>query len=104
VSSYKSREDGYYRKEPKAKADKYLKQQQDTPGRSRRKEEARLREGRHPHPDDSGKEDGLQPKVTRAPEGTKSKQSEKNKTKRPDRDQEGANDGKESKMAENEVK
>nr|XP_020027136.1 RNA-binding protein 20 isoform X4 [Castor canadensis] len=103
VSSYKSREDGYYRKEPKAKADKYLKQQQDTPGRSRRKEEARLREGRHPHPDDSGKEDGLQPKVTRAPEGTKSKQSEKNKTKRPDRDQEGANDGKESKMAENEA-
>lgn len=103
ASSYKSREDGgYYRKEPKAKSDKYLKQQ-DTPGRSRRKEEARLREGRHPHPDDSGKEDGLGPKVTRAPEGAASKQSEKNKTKRPDRDQEAADDGKESKMAENEV-
>ncbi|XP_048194235.1 LOW QUALITY PROTEIN: RNA-binding protein 20 [Perognathus longimembris pacificus] len=103
VSGYKSREDGYYRKEPKAKLDKYLKQQQDAPGRSRRKEEARLREGRHPHPDDSGKEEELQPKVTRTPEGTKSKQSEKTKSKRPDRDQEGADDRKESKVAETEA-
>ncbi|KAK2098989.1 RNA-binding protein 20 [Saguinus oedipus] len=102
-SSYKSREDGYYRKEPKAKSDKYLKQQQDALGRSRRKDEARLRESRHPHPDDSGKEEGLGPKVTRAPEGVKSKQNEKNKTKRPDRDQEGADDRKENTMAENEV-
>ncbi|EHB09723.1 Putative RNA-binding protein 20, partial [Heterocephalus glaber] len=102
VSSYKCREDGYYRKEPKTKLEKYLKQQ-DVPGRSRRKEEARLRESRHPHPSDSGKEDGLGPKVTRTPEGTKSKQSEKNKTKRPDRDQEGADDRKESKVAENEA-
>ncbi|KAM5139359.1 RNA-binding protein 20 isoform 2-T2 [Callospermophilus lateralis] len=101
ASSYKSREEGHYRKEPKAKLDKYLKQQ-DAPGRSRRKEEARLRESRHLHPDDSGKEDGLGPKVTRAPEGAASKQSEKNKTKRADRDQEGADGGKESKMAENE--
>nr|XP_026244956.1 RNA-binding protein 20 isoform X1 [Urocitellus parryii] len=101
ASSYKSREEGHYRKEPKAKSDKYLKQQ-DAPGRSRRKEEARLRESRHLHPDDSGKEDGLGPKVTRAPEGAASKQSEKNKTKRADRDQEGADDGKESRMAESE--
>ncbi|XP_004631640.2 RNA-binding protein 20 [Octodon degus] len=100
--SYKSREDGYYRKEPKTKTEKYLKQQ-DGPGKSRRKEEARLRESRHPHPDDSGKEDGLGPKVTRTPEDTKSKQSEKNKTKRPDRDQEGADDRKEKKTAENEA-
>uniref|UniRef100_A0A8C2UJN0 RNA-binding protein 20 n=1 Tax=Chinchilla lanigera TaxID=34839 RepID=A0A8C2UJN0_CHILA len=100
--SYRCREDGYYRKEPKTKPEKYLKQQ-DGPGRPRRKEEARLRESRHPHPDDSGKEDGLGPKVTRTPEGTKSKQSEKNKTKRPDRDQEGADDRKERKMAENEA-
>ncbi|KAM5271567.1 RNA-binding protein 20 [Ctenodactylus gundi] len=100
--TYKSREDGYYRKEPKAKLDKYLKLQQDAFGRSRRKEEARLRESRHAHPDVSGKEDGLGPKVTRAPEGTKSKQSEKNKAKRPGRDQEGAGDRKESRMAENE--
>ncbi|ELK04960.1 Putative RNA-binding protein 20 [Pteropus alecto] len=103
ASGYKSREDGYYRKEPKGKPDKYLKQQQDAPGRSRRKEEARLRESRHPHLDDAGKEDGLEPKVTRAPESTKSKQSEKNRTKRPDRDQEGADDRKESRMAENEA-
>ncbi|XP_008844581.1 RNA-binding protein 20, partial [Nannospalax galili] len=100
VSSYKGREDCYYRKEPKAKTDKYLKQQQDAPGRSRKKEEARPRESRHSHPEDSGKEDGLEPKVTRAPEGNKSKQSEKNKTKRPDRDQEGADDKKESKLAD----
>ncbi|EPQ12881.1 Putative RNA-binding protein 20 [Myotis brandtii] len=100
ASSYKSREDGYYRKEPKGKSDKYLKQQQD--GRSRRKDEARLRESRHPHLDDTVKEDGLEPRVTRAPESTKSKQSEKTRTKRPDKDQEGAEDRKESRMAENE--
>lgn len=103
VSSYKGREDGYYRKEPKAKLDKYLKQQQDVPGRSRRKEEARLREGRHPHPEDTGKEEELDPKITRAPEGAKSKQSEKSKTRRPDRDQEGADDKKESRTAKNEA-
>ncbi|XP_076982121.1 RNA-binding protein 20 [Tamandua tetradactyla] len=103
ASSHKSREDGYYRKEPKAKADKYLKQQQDAPGRSRRKDETRLRESRHLHPEDSGKDDGLEPKVTRTPENTKSKPSEKNKTKRPERDQEGADDRKENKMAENEA-
>ncbi|XP_047616935.1 RNA-binding protein 20 isoform X3 [Phacochoerus africanus] len=97
VSGYKSREDGYYRKEPKGKSDKYLKQQQEAPGRSRRKDEARLRDGRHPYPDDSGREDGLEAK------GTKSKQSEKNRTKRPDRDQEGADDRKESRMAESEA-
>ncbi|CAD7686473.1 unnamed protein product [Nyctereutes procyonoides] len=103
ASGYKSREDGYYRKEPKGKSDKYVKQQQDAPGRSRRKEEARLRESRHPHPEDSGKEDGLEPKVPSTPESTKSKQNEKNRTKRPDRDQEGADDRKESGMAGNEA-
>ena len=94
---YKSREDGYHRKESKGKSDKYPKPQQDAPARSRRKDEARLRGGRHPHADDSGREDGLEPK------GTKSKQSEKNRAKRPDRDQEGADDRKE-RMAENEVR
>ncbi|XP_007939795.1 RNA-binding protein 20 [Orycteropus afer afer] len=104
LSSYKSREDSYYRKEPKAKLDKYSKQQQDASGRSRRKDEVRLRESRHPHPEDLGKEDGLEPKVTRAPANTKAKQSERNKTKKPGRDQEGADDRKESKMAENEAR
>lgn len=103
ASGYKSREDGHYRKEPKGKSDKYPKPQQDPPGRNKRKEEARLRESRHPHHDSAGKEDGLEPKVSRAPENAKSKQSEKNRTKRPDKDQEGADDRKESGMAENEV-
>ncbi|XP_059254532.1 RNA-binding protein 20 [Mustela nigripes] len=104
ASGYKSREEGYYRKEPKAKSDKYVKQQQqDALGRSRRREEARLRESRHPHPEDSGKEDGLEPKVTGAPESTRSKPSEKNRTKRPDRDPEGAGDRRESRMAGNEA-
>ncbi|XP_039106660.1 RNA-binding protein 20 isoform X2 [Hyaena hyaena] len=103
TSGYKSREDSYYRKEPKGKPDKYVKQQQEGPGRSRRKEEARLRDTRHPYPEDSGKEDGLEPKVTRAPESVKSKQSEKNRTKRPDRDQEGADDRQESSVAGNEA-
>lgn len=103
LSSYKGRDDGYYRKEPKAKLDKHPKQQQEVPGRSRRKEEARLRETRPPHPEDSGKGDELEPKVTRAPVGAKSKQSEKSRAKRPDRDQEGADDRRESRTAENEV-
>ncbi|XP_006880231.1 PREDICTED: RNA-binding protein 20 [Elephantulus edwardii] len=101
VSGYKGREDGYYRKEPKAKLDKYLKQ--DAAGRSRRKDEARLRESRHPHPEDLSKEDGPEPRATRSPERTKAKQSEKNKTKRPCQDQEGADDRRETKMAENEA-
>ncbi|XP_006995193.1 RNA-binding protein 20 isoform X2 [Peromyscus maniculatus bairdii] len=103
LSSYKGREDGYYRKEPKAKLDKHPKQQQEIPGRSRRKDEARPRETRHPPPEDSGKEDELELKITRAPEGAKSKQSEKSKAKRPDRDQGGADDKKESRTAENEA-
>lgn len=101
LSSYKGREDGYYRKDAKAKLDKYPKQ--EVPGRSRRKDEARLRETRHPHPEDSGKDDELEPKITKAPEDGKSKQSEKSKTRRPDRDQGGADDTKESRTAENEV-
>ncbi|XP_060027317.1 RNA-binding protein 20 isoform X2 [Erinaceus europaeus] len=92
---YKSREDSYYRKESKGKLDKYLKQ--DVPGRSRRKDEARLRESRHLHPDDSGKEDGLELRIARA------KQSEKNRARKPDRDQEGAGDVKESRTAKNEA-
>ncbi|XP_035298951.1 RNA-binding protein 20 isoform X3 [Cricetulus griseus] len=101
LSSYKGREDGYYRKDAKAKLDKYPKQ--EVPGRSRRKDEARLRETRHPHPEDSGKDDELEPKITKAPEDGKSKQSEKSKTRRPDRDQGGADDTKESRTAENEA-
>nr|XP_015091446.1 RNA-binding protein 20 isoform X3 [Vicugna pacos] len=102
-SGYKSREDGYYRKEAKGKSDKYVKQPQDAPGRSRRKDEARLRESRHPHPEDSGREDGPELKGTRPPESTKSKQSERNRTKRPERDQEGADDRKENRTAEDEA-
>lgn len=101
---YKSREDSYHRKEPKGKSDKHPKQQQDGPGKSRRKDEARLRESRHPHPDDPGREDGPEPKVMRAPESSKAKQSEKNRTQRPDRDQEGADDRKDSRTTENEVR
>ncbi|KAK2496582.1 hypothetical protein MC885_003772 [Smutsia gigantea] len=100
---YKSREDSYHRKEPKGKSDKYPKQQQDGPGKSRRKDEGRLRESRQPHPDDSGREDGPEPKVMRAPENPRAKQSEKNRTKRPDRDQEGTDDRKDSRTTENEV-
>ncbi|XP_073096537.1 RNA-binding protein 20 isoform X2 [Manis javanica] len=100
---YKSREDSYHRKEPKGKSDKHPKQQQDGPGKSRRKDEARLRESRHPHPDDPGREDGPEPKVMRAPESSKAKQSEKNRTQRPDRDQEGADDRKDSRTTENEA-
>ncbi|XP_012578856.1 PREDICTED: RNA-binding protein 20 [Condylura cristata] len=102
AAGYKSREDGYYRKEPKGKSDKYLKQQ-EAPGRSRRKDEARLRDSRHLHPDYVGKEDGLEPKVTRALESARPKPSEKTRTRRPDRDQEGADDRRESRTVENEA-
>lgn len=67
-------------------------------GRSRKKDEARLRGRQAPlHRLDLGREDGLEPK------GTKSRASEKNRAKRPDRDQEGADDRKE-RIAENEVR
>lgn len=100
---YKGREDGYYRKEPKGKSDKHLKQPQDFPGRSRRKDEARPWESRHLHPEDNCKEDGQEAKGTRAPEGPRSKQNEKSRTKRPDRDQEVADERKEIRVAKNEV-
>ncbi|XP_004612029.2 RNA-binding protein 20 isoform X1 [Sorex araneus] len=99
---YKGREDGYYRKEPKGKSDKYLKPQ-DVPGRSRRKDEARPRESRQPYPEDACKEDGLDAKGSRAPEGARCKQNEKSRAKRPDRDQEGAEERKESRLGRREA-
>uniref|UniRef100_A0A6I8N6P5 RNA-binding protein 20 n=1 Tax=Ornithorhynchus anatinus TaxID=9258 RepID=A0A6I8N6P5_ORNAN len=102
LSGYKSREDDYYRKESKQKADKYLKQQQDALVKSRRKEESRLRESRHAHCEDSGKEESEQ-KAHRTSESSKQKQSEKNKTKKLDRDQEVAAYLKESEVAKREL-
>ncbi|KAG8517403.1 RNA-binding protein 20 [Galemys pyrenaicus] len=95
-AGYKSREDGCYRKEPRGKSDKYLKQQ-DAPGRSRRKDEARLRDSRHLYPDDVGRGDGLEL------EGPKSKQSERTRAKRPGREQGGADTRREGTTAENEA-
>ncbi|XP_007479091.1 RNA-binding protein 20 isoform X2 [Monodelphis domestica] len=97
-SSYKGREDGYYRKDPKLKPDRYLKQQQDSPVKSKKKEEIRLRE-RYPYCEDSGKGDVLEPKDNRTSENAKVKQSEKNKATKPDRSQEKDADTEENKAA-----
>ncbi|XP_072478265.1 RNA-binding protein 20 [Notamacropus eugenii] len=102
LSGYKGREDGYYRKDPKLKPDRYLKQQQDSPVKSKKKEETRLRE-RYTHCEDSGKEDILEPKDSRISENAKAKQSEKNKTTKPDRNQEGEMDTKENTVEEIEL-
>uniref|UniRef100_A0A8C6ZNV5 RNA binding motif protein 20 n=1 Tax=Nothoprocta perdicaria TaxID=30464 RepID=A0A8C6ZNV5_NOTPE len=108
LSGYKSREDDYYRKTSKTKSDKFPRQQQELPGRSKRKEETKSRERRHSHGEDGPREEAAEPRHGRAPEGSRQKLPERSKAKRADRDQEeGAaaegSDAKEARPSENEV-
>ncbi|KFW82973.1 RNA-binding protein 20, partial [Manacus vitellinus] len=75
LSGYKNREDDYYRKSSKSKSDKFQRQQQDVPGRSKRKEEAKLRERRHSYSDDAAREEVAEQKHGKASEGSRQKQS-----------------------------
>ncbi|XP_064519354.1 RNA-binding protein 20 isoform X4 [Pseudopipra pipra] len=107
LSGYKNREDDYYRKSSKSKSDKFQRQQQDVPGRSKRKEEAKLRERRHSYSDDTAREEVAEQKHGKASEGSRQKQSEKNKVKKAEKDQEEdataeSSDVKETKPPENE--
>ncbi|XP_051656407.1 RNA-binding protein 20 isoform X3 [Manacus candei] len=107
LSGYKNREDDYYRKSSKSKSDKFQRQQQDVPGRSKRKEEAKLRERRHSYSDDAAREEVAEQKHGKASEGSRQKQSEKNKVKKAEKDQEEdataeGSDVKETKPPENE--
>ncbi|XP_027503833.1 RNA-binding protein 20 isoform X3 [Corapipo altera] len=107
LSGYKNREDDYYRKSSKSKSDKFQRQQQDVPGRSKRKEEAKLRERRHSYSDDTAREEVAEQKHSKASEGSRQKQSEKNKVKKAEKDQEEdaaaeGSDVKETKPPENE--
>lgn len=108
LSGYKSREDDYYRKTSKSKSDKFQRQLQDLPGRSKRKEEAKLRERRHSYSEDAVREEAAEQKHSKASEGSRQKQSDKNKVKKAERDQEEhaaaeGSDVKETKPPENEV-
>lgn len=107
LSGYKNREDDYYRKSSKSKSDKFQRQLQDLPGRSKRKEEGKLRERRHSYSEDTAKEEAAEQKHSKASEGSRQKQSEKNKVKKAEKDQEDAtaedSDVKETKPPENEV-
>ncbi|XP_010181463.1 PREDICTED: RNA-binding protein 20 [Mesitornis unicolor] len=109
LSGYKSREDDYYRKTSKSKSDKFQRQLQDLPGRSKRKEEAKLRERRHSYSEDTTREEVAEQKHSKASEGSRQKQSEKNKVKKAEKDQEEAaaaaegSDVKETKPPENEL-
>ncbi|KFO91048.1 RNA-binding protein 20, partial [Buceros rhinoceros silvestris] len=73
LSSYKSREDEYYRKTSKSKSDKF--QRQDLPGRSKRKEEAKLRERRHSYSEDAAREEAAEQKHSKTSESSRQKQS-----------------------------
>ncbi|XP_074731364.1 RNA-binding protein 20 isoform X1 [Strix uralensis] len=108
LSGYKSREDDYYRKTSKSKSDKFQRQPQDLPGRSKRKEEAKLRERRHSYSEDAAREEAAEQKHSKASEGSRQKQSDKNKVKKAEKDQEEdaaaeSSDVKETKPPENEL-
>ncbi|XP_059708275.1 RNA-binding protein 20 [Haemorhous mexicanus] len=107
LSGYKNREDDYYRKSSKSKSDKFQRQLQDLPGRSKRKEEAKLRERRHSYSEDTAREDAAEQKHSKSSEGSRQKQSDKNKVKKAEKDQEDAtaegSDVKETKPPENEL-
>ncbi|XP_054132951.1 RNA-binding protein 20 [Melozone crissalis] len=107
LSGYKNREDDYYRKSSKSKSDKFQRQLQDLPGRSKRKEEAKLREHRHSYSEDTAREEAAEQKHSKASEGSRQKQSDKNKVKKAEKDQEDAtaegSDVKETKPPENEL-
>ncbi|XP_066179694.1 RNA-binding protein 20 isoform X1 [Sylvia atricapilla] len=106
-SGYKNREDDYYRKSSKSKSDKFQRQLQDLPGRSKRKEEAKLRERRHSYSEDTAREEAAEQKHSKASDGSRQKQSDKNKVKKAEKDQEDAtaegSDVKETKPSENEL-
>ncbi|XP_063261402.1 RNA-binding protein 20 isoform X3 [Prinia subflava] len=106
LSGYKNREDDYYRKSSKSKSEKFQRQLQDLPGRSKRKEEAKLRERRHSFSEDTAREEAAEQKHSKASEGSRQKQSDKNKVKKAEKDEEDAtaegNDEKETKSYENE--
>ncbi|XP_028942875.1 RNA-binding protein 20, partial [Antrostomus carolinensis] len=108
LSGYKSREDDYYRKTSKSKPDKFQRQLQDLPGRSKRKEEAKLRERRHSYSEDAAREEAAEQKHSKASEGSRQKQSDKNKVKKAEKDQEEdaaaeGSDVKETKPPNNEL-
>lgn len=107
LSGYKNRDDDYYRKSSKSKSDKFQRQLQDLPGRSKRKEEAKSRERRHSYSEDTAREEAAEQKHSKASEGSRQKQSDKNKVKKAEKDQEDAtaegSDMKETKPPENEV-
>ncbi|XP_062436680.1 RNA-binding protein 20 isoform X2 [Rhea pennata] len=108
LSGYKSREDDYYRKTSKSKSDKFQRQLQELPGRSKRKEEAKLRERRHSYSEDTTREEMAEQKHSKAAESSRQKLSDKNKVKKAERDQEEdavieGNDVKETKPPENEL-
>ncbi|XP_075360678.1 RNA-binding protein 20 isoform X2 [Mycteria americana] len=108
ISGYKSREDDYYRKTSKSKSDKFQRQLQDLPGRSKRKEEAKLRERRHSYSEDAAREEAAEQKHSKASEGSRQKQNDKNKVKKAEKDQEEdaaveSSDVKETKPPENEL-
>ncbi|NXY86557.1 RBM20 protein, partial [Alcedo cyanopectus] len=108
LSGYKSREDDYYRKTSKSKSDKFQRQLQDLPGRSKRKEEAKLREHRHSYSEDAAREEAAEQKHSKASEGSRQKQSDKNKVKKAEKDHEEdaateSSDVKETKPPEDEL-
>ncbi|XP_053163592.1 RNA-binding protein 20 isoform X2 [Hemicordylus capensis] len=88
LPAYKCREEDYYRKPIKQKSDKYQKQTLDAAPKSKRKEEARLREQKRSHCEDTAKEETSEQKQNKTPDGLQQKQSDTEKFKVADKESE----------------
>ncbi|XP_030058626.1 RNA-binding protein 20 [Microcaecilia unicolor] len=87
-TGYRSRDDEHYRKEYKSRLDKYQKQKHDSPIKSKRKEEGRVRESRRSHPEDVALEDSSEPKTGKTSETSRQKHVKmKDKKAEPDEEE-----------------
>ncbi|KAH0623755.1 hypothetical protein JD844_006858 [Phrynosoma platyrhinos] len=105
LPGHKSREEDYYRKPSRQKSDKYQKLTLDTVSKCKRKEEAKPREHKHSHAEDTAKEEAAEQKPSKMYDNTKQKQSDKEKVKDVDKKPEVSEkvSVKQGKGSENEV-
>ncbi|KAM4704345.1 RNA-binding protein 20 [Rhinophrynus dorsalis] len=83
-SRYKNRDGEYYRKDIKQKSDS---KRQDTPEKSKRKEESKSREVKGSHGEDTNKKETCEPKSDKEGDSTRQKDGDETKTDEPDKKQ-----------------
>lgn len=81
LPGYKSKEEVYFRKPTKQKADKYQKQMMATAPKSKRKEDIKLRDRKHSLGEDPTKEKPSEQKPNKMPDSPRHKQNDKKKIK-----------------------